>query len=83
MNHSDKTLEFAKKVNKMDNYFQNLEDTDKWLFRKAESITSSNYDDEEGYGWSTCSERAIMSTFHQLKSLMIDNDITDEEVFNN
>lgn len=82
MKHSEEVLVIAKKVSKIDCYFQNLEDTNKWLCRKAESITSNNYDDEEGYGWETCSEQAIMSTYYQLKSLMIDNNISEVEALN-
>lgn len=82
MAHSNEILTIANKVSQMDSYFQSLVDTNKWLFRKAESITSNNYDDKEGYGWSTCSEQAIMSTYYQLKALMVDNEITEEEVMN-
>ena len=79
MKHSDEILAIANKVSRIDSFCQSLEDTNKWLYRKAESITSNNYDDEEGFGWDTCSERAIKSTYLQLQALLLDNGISEEE----
>jgi hypothetical protein len=77
--HSPEILVIAKKVSQIDSYFQNLEDTNKYLSKQAERISSSGYDDEEGYGWETCSEQAIKSTYYKLLALLIDNNITEEE----